>query len=1237
MSETVLPADAAGLGLVADILAAFLQDPDPERIVVLGFDESLWGGRLDLPSIPGVRLILRGGGPNGRTRLLGTGLSGWVRAEAGASVLLQRLDWEPLGIGDGALPAMGEPGIGVRPNATVEVKDCSLRWAGQRGIGIGTVAAGPVQREGDGVGLTLTGARLFGWETGLAVETPAEDTSASLRVSASGFRDCAQGVSIRDGADVEVAETRFDLCDTGLRLWRFLPHEKAVAATVARNQFTDCLLGLEIDDLAGSRVGTEGPQIAPADSPGSATGRLEPRGGPTIGTSDAQAVFLPTRYHIERNEFRAPSVRRFPDSAAPYQWERPGACGASIRLSGPMLVGPTSVPSRAILSGNLFHLLDTGLDLRPGEAGECQVVWNTFVANSRRSVRIRGQEDDWRGGGPCRVVVAANLFLGRIDRPRLGLAEGQTWDSPNGMMYLFGAVELEEVWTAERFKRDPALDPSHALLVVRNVFRDHWALPEGNSEPLFYEVEPDPRADASGVPPVFWYDPVNVAGYNFFDHGDHRHRGTAWENAVVVDPMDAGVLRLPRVRLPGEGDGTVFVAFDYHCKRCGEEEDWGLEDADLAVLRGWGIAVEPPDVDLEGRRRLWPMVAGAFESEPAWKQFPLIGQGAGPGGPADGIVLPGEPGYGTAADDPALSFDAVSYGRTISPERGLYDRDAFPATEPDGIFQMFYGGSLTSFADDLVRARLAGLSVVMSVEWEASLKPPTDWPSNGQVLNTDVDGNVTRFVFDDGLEIPIFGSPDSVYTEQFVLWFLARVDQLLERLAVIDPGGTVVMFATTEEFSTTINALPVATAAKQSLCHRLRTRIQQIDPRRRRLISYQGSLGSPHIGTIYPMLGVTGDGETPDGSPYLKGSVDPNAASWRLRYMTHPASAWTDPVDDGELATVQQFEACWTETSAGWIHQGDATLCKTAYASRFRMWRDETGALKLLQDHCYHTDFMFTLSYSFPGVRDRNRVFAFHQQRLARETLDNVQAALDTNLDRMLACPLGFLDFWMWGRGEEEPLSEAEWNALRPASHARHDVWAGIHLADGVILNAWPYRKYLDAAGTTQFRDSWPAVAESLAVLKNNPDLREAIVNGERARGWFWDAASLSAVHEGGDWIEVTVWPPVVALGRAYGSEMGKIGEDLPGVQWTAWRVGNVAWVVVTCSSMLLASDSRNEQGPLAPSLQVFVSVPGTSSSTWQLRVPSTTSPVSASGFGLTFSQMGAYVVRVTLGAQSVP
>ncbi len=187
-----------------------------------------------------------------------------IRLPSGAGVRFEHIDFEVVAspLADGT-PARG---IGLAPETRLDLVDCTLGppRAGEGspgteaavGIGVDAQGSGSAQAESlgpaaastpDDVHVRLLGARLRSWMAGVSMATSPLAPSA-LVVEDSGFRACDEGVRADGVAEIDVERSRFDRCGTGLVLttWGGAPRWAVVDC-----QFTDNALGLRVDDSAG--------------------------------------------------------------------------------------------------------------------------------------------------------------------------------------------------------------------------------------------------------------------------------------------------------------------------------------------------------------------------------------------------------------------------------------------------------------------------------------------------------------------------------------------------------------------------------------------------------------------------------------------------------------------------------------------------------------------------------------------------------------------------------------------------------------------------------------------------------------------------------------------------------------------------------------------------------------------------------------------------------------------------
>ena len=210
-----------------------------------------------------------------------------------------------------------------------------------------------------------------------------------------------------------------------------------------------------------------------------------------------------------------------------------------------------------------------------------------------------------------------------------------------------------------------------------------------------------------------------------------------------------------------------------------------------------------------------------------------------------------------------------------------------------------------------------------------------------------------------------------------------------------------------------------------------------------------------------------------------------------------------------------------------------------------------------------------------------------------------------------------------------------DWAALEailPENQARHDFWAGLHIADALFLFSFPHRAnepvppdeddphwappaqveadpadYADIQSAT-----WRGYRRGAGILRDhpgNPDrpedgswegFREAMANGERILGttrleqqahidnpvdWITertDAANAPAVDYG-SFLRPEAYAGEDLNRRRSWLKFGRTeANHLPAVQWSARRLGNVVWLIVSHGYRPTAPN------PSAPSLETL-------------------------------------------------
>ena len=1085
-------------------------------------------------------LVIVGDGPDGRMTVSLPASAGVPRISipAGSGIEFRRLD---LVMETGSSSGGPETCVRVGNAATFVVTDCSVTRTDQAdAVAVATVPGCT------GTQVILHGLRVFGgtglWGVGVRLRSAATGLGVECELVDCGFQGCSFGVVAVGIWVLRSVGVRCDSCMFGFRLFLGGRDPRECWVEWVGGQFTDCLFGTS---LWSSWTGASSGPPAP------------------VPTSPAlRGVTLLS------NEFRAPGLRRFPQppnlttqvqGSVLHRNRRPArllgeTTGISIGWR-PALVPLYDAERELRVINNVIHLLDTGIDIQPVTAGRVHIGHNTFVANAVRSLLLRGPRASW-GGLPAKVWILCNLFRGRQNHDDLGLAEGQ-WSSLVGLAprYCFGAIQLGGERPNASWPIDSPLGApvNYPVVLGRNHTR-------GFSGPTPW--------DAFETLDIYTVSPTGSLIMRLQPSG-HRHTGTPLENRPVQDALSGtptcGVLRLPRVRMPAAGQ--PFVSWDYHPLEGGAEEGDGVVPGLAWLLIFAGAVTWVPTADFFGRaRRVGPTTVGALESEPAWKQFPLILRGH-PDQRPDLLPLPD---YADVAAFAAPLLTPPLPG-TLGDVGNPADPPDAPSAQTARVLGTFGYGD-PGYLRDLLDA-YPDLHFVYPVAFEAS----SDY---GISLSVD------------GMEIPLrtaaVGAAES-YSEEFITWWEARASFFIRWTRQLTGGGRIYCwYGAPEEF---LSGMPTDRGPWCSaMLSRLREIVRRDDPFLGAVVSYVPSW-RPHVELIeYSLLGF-GGGERNAYS----GNLDPSSP------VPSAAEQWIAPPPDARVWDGSQTQVPWTCGVPSGDLGGDADSHPwDDYASGFLFSRDSAGAIKILQDHLYPTCY---IPYAFRGrfpepttasawtAGDRpwntNRSMSFHFSLTNREGNDNVLTVLDTNLDRLPGGRKVFhsvgvfpADDFKLGARADPAAMEAVLSVVT-IPQARMDLLAGLHALDGVFIEGWGSYRVQGADGNT-VQPAALAYAEVLALIKGGePGLREALANGEVLRGWNTEESQLA--NDSAPWLSITT-----GAGDAAGLDLGAIGalgadpdpttpgnpgiprlgvvRARPAIVWTAFRLGNTVWVLVTCA-----------------------------------------------------------------------
>jgi hypothetical protein len=843
---------------------------------------------------------------------------------------------------------------------------------------------------------------------------------------------------------------------------------------------------------------------------------------------------------------------------------------------------------------------DRGIRIHPTTHGRIRFDHNTLVGNAVASLQIEGGASKWLGD-TNRLLVAANLFLGNRENPMLGLAEDEV--ALRGRLdprYLFGAIELLDpqppyIWGMGSSR-------NQGIAIVRNEFRQHGdAAAESASVVQASEPgSPFGPDDEQGVPPPAGSGPTVSAADEPLPHVLVYHRPSAdcplsqlvlryvkgrhdhaapWANRVVSGPAPAGILRLPRLRLlrseetaqePDErrSDTLPLVSFDIH--RNGDlvvplaAKSTGYIPPDDYSALGWGVFV--PDLDFYGAPWEGLGVRGAARVEPGWKQFPILNGGGN-------------------SVEASWCSDAFNWYRLYIP-KNLPDGGASPLStaDRDALFASFQGGSAADFVSLITTALDHGMDLVPPLPFEAHNDTRVDTEGDAVGAN-DISGEVrVGLTYTDGgdeIDIPVVG--DSATTEEYsgdfrAHWFeraalfIDAVEGFLAESAV-SPDRIWMWYGEPEE---TFSNCPAARIpSRQAMLADLAASLRGTG---RRLASYLPVHYEPHQEWL--MAGLVGAVGAALDDPDAADALDP----WTRR---NRATALLSPPQAVWLGS-RQWDSRRPHTCVG---NSDATA-QDEFGVDLALGRDSTGATRPVLDLPLGSMYF---SYLWPthadwaanpasAIWNVNRTLSEEWSRRYAEASANVRVLQDTNLERVASPAPVFHNPGLLPPASHG-LRAGDWAGLAarvPENHARHDFWAGLHHADALWVYGWDDRGP-NADSDEPEGSLWRGYRRGAEILRNHPDnprrsplwdgFREAMANGERILGTTVaerDAHITNPV----DWIRVRVDEAVVPEAD-YGKPengggdpwkyLGRTGEStIPAVQWSARRLGNVVWLIVS-------------------------------------------------------------------------
>gem|GEM_PF-6214750 len=267
---------------------------------------------------------------------------------------------------------------------------------------------------------------------------------------------------------------------------------------------------------------------------------------------------------------------------------------------------------------------------------------------------------------------------------------------------------------------------------------------------------------------------------------------------------------------------------------------------------------------------------------------------------------------------------------------------------------------------------------------------------------------------------------------------------------------------------------------------------------------------------------------------------------------------------------------------ANCIDTAPGSGCEDDYGARFTFTRDKRGRLRPALDQltCSLHTFTVLKDPAAPVLASQSRIYAVYQSRKEEEATDNVYRALAANADPMPNRLSRFADPGL--RSARDDLfcnadgtaannhvgcnygvdSEPLVDVVHPLESARHDFWARLHRSHGVWLYSWRYRNFTFGGP----RQAWVAYSEGLSLIRapgpTGVSLREALANGDRV-------SSIVPYDAERDWFQgPATTAPQPPLERDYGPSYGIIPTtDAVPIQWTACRLAQTTWLVVTSSN----------------------------------------------------------------------
>jgi len=954
-------------------------------------------------------------------------------------------------------------------------------------------------------------------------------TSPVIDIRRSGFRNLDTGVSLTNISRAHIEDTTFRDSGVGFELELEMHVPPGGIISVIGCRFHDCTLGALVNDYS-----SRGPSNAPDAT------RLRSLSCDRFVDSIQPTFILPFERHVRfhRNEFRAPDVRRYPDTPVGPEDAWGVVDGESIGLainfdpcgipfderhpSGALHPNtPDAIgPPRVTANHNIFHLLDTGASVAVGSVGRVTFDRNTFVANAVRSLRVSGVV-----GGPgsdLSLTVTRNLFQSIAGRPWLGLPEGEAPPAFPSPRQVFGAVE---VWA---FISSFTL--SKHVTVQANVFSGFDGV-----HPTIYgwsgATSPQPLTQWSGL------------------------------NADI-DESIAPVVRLPRIRLV-EGRALTVVTFDYHAVLGGpaaptEPEDVLPFDPDALAARRSPVvesALDHYGEDMDFHP-IALSLAGAARERRAWEAWPLIGWGA---------------------------FSARAAELT---DAGVYGRGYFhqPGTTLSALDESFGGGEAV-----LHTVVGQGREVFVTLPWQSGPRGD-DGPPNcvydGGVCWIDGAGPALRkYILDDDgqtVELPVpaneggsFGG--GAYSEAFVEYWLARAASYVEQIAQLDTENRIAGWLLADE-----HISKVTTTARPSVAEflaRAREVIREADPVRRPVRLGMSSNIHPTIGAPQYELGAVN--LSWNGSSLVGGLAPPAWAQLRHGFFAVGETArqyfGSNEAADRNDTCLELTEGVDPSAVTG---RKSTITCKVDYGVALALPMNHEGTLRFLTADVQSS---WHLVRSVTGARQAaNRTYGHHHVRVLREDLELNEQIADV---AMSPTPWSGLVFF-----NAPVLAEANFDGFPipiEAGYFRHDFWAGVHHADGIWSYAINQLVEQDPDGLQPTAAALGTeVAHGLELIKGtNPagaGLRNALGNG-----WRWQV--LHDLDPGPPWMQGFLVNSSTSQNVEFGAGTGRTpqvflgGDAYRDLICTALRVGFTTWLIITNSVPPLGANTLEFQhtGPV--------------------------------------------------------